>query len=239
MINAFYSEGKYVNTIINAKQLTLQYDSNKEPIIKNFNLSVGVNEFIILTGNSGSGKTTILKSLYGDLKIKGGSLNVCGINLVKANSAKLDILRHNMGIIFQDYRLIDDWNIEQNVMLPLRIKGLSQATCLKQTQKLLAHVKLLHKSKSYPYELSGGEQQRVAIARAIGHNPLLILADEPTGNLDSYSSEVIMNLLQATNKYLGATVVVATHHLPLLHEVSYKHYVLNNGVCIDHTDHFI
>lgn len=220
-----------METIIEAKNMTLQYDIKENPIIHNLNLSIGVNEFIVLTGSSGSGKTTILKSLYGALKIQQGHLTVCGIDMKCPTNNVLMHLRRNIGIIFQDYRLVDEWNIEENIMLPLKIKGLPHATCLQQVHKLLVHVKLLHKCKHFPHELSGGEQQRVAIARAIAHNPLLILADEPTGNLDSYSSEVIWNLLKAVNRHLGTAIVIATHHVAVFKDSHYKHYLLHNGTC--------
>lgn len=115
-------------------------------------------------------------------------------------------------------------------MLPLIIGGFSKSVCVKQAHKLLKHVKLLHKVNKYPYELSGGEQQRVAMARALAHNPVLILADEPTGNLDSYSSEVIWNLLKGAREHLGTTVLVVTHNIPSTLGIDYKHYFLEGGV---------
>jgi cell division transport system ATP-binding protein len=215
--------------VINADNLTLAYGRD-EPIITEANMKINPNEFVFITGKSGSGKSTILKSLYGELAPKKGDLNVCGVNIKNISSSKLNLLRRYLGIVFQDYRLINDWTVEKNVMLPLMIGGFSKGVCVKQAQKLLKHVKLLHKADKYPLELSGGEQQRVAMARALAHNPVMILADEPTGNLDEYSSEVIWDLLKNAKEHLGTTVVVVTHHIPATLGIDYKHFFLESGV---------
>ncbi len=215
--------------VINAENLTLAYGRD-EPIITEANMKINPNEFVFITGKSGSGKSTILKSMYGDLAPKKGGLNVCGVNIQNISTSKLNLLRRYLGIVFQDYRLINDWTVEKNVMLPLMIGGFSKGVCVKQAQKLLKHVKLLHKADKYPLELSGGEQQRVAMARALAHNPVMILADEPTGNLDEYSSEVIWDLLKNAKEHLGTTVVVVTHHIPSTLGIDYKHFFLESGV---------
>ncbi|HIP29753.1 MAG TPA: ABC transporter ATP-binding protein [Sulfurospirillum arcachonense] len=215
--------------VINAENLTLAYGRD-EPIITEANMKINPNEFVFITGKSGSGKSTILKSIYGEITPKKGILDVCGVNIKNISSSKLNLLRRYLGIVFQDYRLINDWTVEKNVMLPLMIGGFSKGVCVKQAQKLLKHVKLLHKADKYPLELSGGEQQRVAMARALAHNPIMILADEPTGNLDEYSSEVIWDLLKNAKEHLGTTVVVVTHHIPSTLGIDYKHFFLESGV---------
>lgn len=215
--------------VINASDLTLSY-GNDEPIITEANMKINPNEFVFITGKSGSGKSTILKSIYGEILPKKGDLNVCGVNIKNISTSKLNLLRRYLGIVFQDYRLINDWTIEKNVMLPLMIGGFSKGVCVKQAQKLLKHVKLLHKADKYPLELSGGEQQRVAMARALAHNPVMILADEPTGNLDEYSSEVIWDLLKNAKEHLGTTVIVVTHHIPSTLGIDYKHFFIESGV---------
>ncbi|HIP45728.1 MAG TPA: ABC transporter ATP-binding protein [Sulfurospirillum arcachonense] len=215
--------------VINAENLTLAYGMD-EPIITEANMKINPNEFVFITGKSGSGKSTILKSIYGEITPKKGILDVCGVNIKNISSSKLNLLRRYLGIVFQDYRLINDWTVEKNVMLPLMIGGFSKGVCVKQAQKLLKHVKLLHKADKYPLELSGGEQQRVAMARALAHNPIMILADEPTGNLDEYSSEVIWDLLKNAKEHLGTTVVVVTHHIPSTLGIDYKHFFLESGV---------
>jgi len=218
-----------VEHVINVENLTLAYGKD-EPIITEANMKINPNEFVFITGKSGSGKSTILKSMYGELIPQKGVLDVCGVNIKNINNSKLNLLRRYLGIVFQDYRLINDWTVEKNVMLPLMIGGFSKAVCVKQAQKLLKHVKLLHKADKYPLELSGGEQQRVAMARALAHNPVMILADEPTGNLDEYSSEVIWDLLKNAKEHLGTTVVVVTHHIPSTLGIDYKHFFLESGV---------
>jgi cell division transport system ATP-binding protein len=218
-----------VEHVINAQNLTIGYGKD-EPVIVDANLKINQNEFVFITGKSGSGKSTILKSMYGELIPKKGELSVCGVNIKSINNSKLNLLRRYLGIVFQDYRLINEWSVEKNVMLPLMIGGFSKGVCVKQAQKLLKHVKLLHKADKYPLELSGGEQQRVAMARALAHNPVMILADEPTGNLDEYSSEVIWDLLKNAKEHLGTTIVVVTHHIPSTLGIDYKHFFIESGV---------
>jgi len=215
--------------VVNAQKLSLGYGGD-EPVIAETDLSIKSGDFVFITGKSGSGKSTILKSFYGELLPQRGNLNICGVNIKKLNKSKLNKLRRYLGIVFQDYKLIDSWTIEKNIMLPLMIGGFSKSVCEAQAVKLLSHVKLTHKIGKYPLELSGGEQQRVAIARALAHNPVLILADEPTGNLDNYSSEVIWNLLKNAREHLGTTVVVVTHHIPSTIGVDYKHFFIDKGV---------
>lgn len=215
--------------VIKASGLNISYGRD-EPIITDASMLVKAHEFVFITGKSGSGKSTIIKSLYGELVPTRGDLSVCGVELKNITSSKLNLLRRYLGVVFQDYKLIDEWTVEQNVMLPLIIGGFSKSVCTKQAHKLLKHVKLLHKINKYPFELSGGEQQRVAMARALAHNPVMILADEPTGNLDSYSSEVIWNLLKGAKEHLGTTIVVVTHNIPSALGIDYKHYFLEGGV---------
>jgi cell division transport system ATP-binding protein len=215
--------------VIEAENLTLSYGRD-EPVIIEANMKISPNEFVFITGKSGSGKSTLLKSMYGELAPRKGDLNICGVGIQNISGSKLNLLRRYLGIVFQDYRLINDWTVEKNVMLPLMIGGFSKGVCVKQAQKLLKHVKLIHKADKYPYELSGGEQQRVAMARALAHNPVMILADEPTGNLDEYSSEVIWDLLKNAKEHLGTTVVVVTHHIPSTLGIDYKHFFLESGV---------
>ncbi len=216
------------NSVVIADNLTLGYKKN-EPVLQNITLNINTKDFVFITGKSGSGKSTFLKSLYGALPPLVGSLSVCGISLNGIKTANRNFLRKHLGVVFQDYKLIENWTIEKNVMLPLLIAGFSKDVCIAQAHKLLNHVKLLHKADKYPLELSGGEQQRAAVARALAHNPVLILADEPTGNLDEYSSSVIWDLLKGANAQLGTTVITVTHKIPSLLRVSYRHFVIEEG----------
>ena len=214
--------------IISARNLSLAYERN-EIVINSANLDIMANDFVFITGKSGSGKSTLLKSFYGEIAPLVGDLNVCMASMRGINDKELSELRQRVGIIFQNYRLINEWSVEKNVMLPLIIKGITQSVCKKQVTKLLKHVNMLHKADKYPVELSGGEQQRVAMARALAHNPNLLLCDEPTGNLDEYSSDVIWSLLKSAREFLGASVVVVTHHIPSTLRIPYRHFVIENG----------
>lgn len=214
--------------IIKTENLLLGYEKD-DIVINSANLEIFPNDFVFITGQSGSGKSTILKSFYGEMVPKKGMLNVCMYDLNSINKSNLNALRRKIGIIFQNYRLINEWSVEQNVMLPLIIKGFSKNTCKKQSIKLLNHVNMLHKADKYPFELSGGEQQRVAMARALAHNPMLILCDEPTGNLDDYSSDIIWSLLRSAREMLGATIIVVTHRIPSLLRMQYRHFTIEKG----------
>ena len=217
-----------MDKVIVAQDITLSYNEN-ETIINNANFSIDSGDFVFITGASGSGKSTLLKSLYGALPPQQGSLIVGGVELNKISRKKLNFLRRHIGIVFQDYKLVKEWTIEKNVMLPLTITGYTKDISQAQVEKLLTHVKLNHQSGKYPQELSGGEQQRVAMARALAHNPIIILADEPTGNLDDYSSQVIWNLLEGANTQLKTTIIVVTHHIPEHMSVHYKHFNIEHG----------
>lgn len=217
-----------MDKVIIAENISLAY-SNHESIISRASFSINSGNFVFITGASGSGKSTLLKSLYGALQPKEGSLVVGGVELRGASSSKLNFLRRHVGIVFQDYKLVKEWTIEKNIMLPLIINGYDKSVTQSQVESLLKHVRLKHQAGKYPQELSGGEQQRVAMARALSHNPILILADEPTGNLDDYSSQLIWNLLEGANTQLKATVIVVTHHIPETMNLEYKHYHIQGG----------
>lgn len=215
--------------MIEAKNIYLSYDENKY-IIKKGNFSIKEREFIFIGGTSGSGKSTLLKSFYGEIPLKHGSLNIAGQELFGIKSKPLRRTRKDIGIIFQDYKLINEWTIEENIMIPLKINGYSNDVSKEQAIKLLAHVKLSHRQGYYPNELSGGEQQRVAVARALAHNPKIIIADEPTGNLDDYSADVVWNLLKGANEQLGITVVVVTHRVPKNFGIRFRQLSIEDGI---------
>jgi len=215
--------------MIVATDISLSYEKDKN-IIENTNFHIKDKEFIIISGSSGSGKSTLLKSIYGNLAVNNGSLAVNGVDITKKKYQKTLDLRKQMGIIFQDYKLIQDYTIEENIAAPLRIRNYDEEIINKQVSNLLKHVRLSHKSKAYPNQLSGGEQQRVSVARALGHNPKIILADEPTGNLDEYSASIVWKLLQNANEQLGITVLAVTHKLPQNLELDYRQFNIDEGV---------
>ncbi len=214
--------------MILANNICLSYEDGQN-IIQNAKFKINEKDFIFITGSSGSGKSTLLKSFYSDIKLKSGVLLVNKYNLSDINNKKLRSLRKSIGIIYQDFKLIKEYTVEENIMLPLKINGYSDKLSRTQAHKLLRHVKLPTKAKSYPDELSGGEQQRVAVARALSHNPKLILADEPTGNLDDYSADVIWNLLKKANEQLGIAVVVVTHRIPENLGISFRKFSISSG----------
>ena len=215
--------------VIRAQDLTIAYDKGKNTIISNASFSIEQGEFVFITGPSGSGKSTLLKSLYGQLKPHDGSLLVGGYDMNKIRKNQLLQLRRNLGIVFQDYKLINEWTVEKNVVLPLIITGYSMDVQKVQAEKLLSHVRLSEYADKYPLELSGGEQQRVGVARALSKNPFLILADEPTGNLDEFSSGVVWDLLENACDQLNTTVLVVTHKIPTIFNIPYRHFIIENG----------
>ncbi|MEA3419157.1 MAG: ABC transporter ATP-binding protein [Campylobacterota bacterium] len=214
------------NIVINVSHLTLSY-GDKE-IIKDASFSVKKGEFVFITGPSGSGKSTLLKSFYGQLQPTDGNLIVGGLDMGSISTKKLQELRTHLGIIFQDYKLINEWTVKKNVVLPLMIAGYSVDVQETQSERLLKHVKLSDHKEKYPLELSGGEQQRVGVARAMSKNPFLILADEPTGNLDEYSSNVIWDLMENACEQLQTTVLVVTHKIPSIFSIPYRHFIIEN-----------
>ena len=214
-----------MSKIVLAKNLTIKYNDNI--VINNASFSIQNASFTFLTGVSGSGKTSIIKAMYGEIPCY-GDLFVGEFNLKKIKRSSLSLLRQHLGIVFQDFKLIPEWNVLKNVMLPLLISGVDKKTAEKTAKEYLKEVNLLHKADKYPLELSGGEQQRVAIARAIIHNPVMILADEPISGLDEYSASLVMDLFIRANK-LGITVLIASHSLPTSFEINYKHLHIDKG----------
>jgi len=217
-----------MSNVIHASHLTLTYDKGEKEIIKDANFSIKKGEFVFITGPSGSGKSTLLKALYGKLKPSSGSLVVGGLDLSSIRQSKLQELRTHMGIIFQDYKLVNEWTVAKNVVLPLMIAGYSTEIQDTQARRLLKHVKLAEYADKYPLELSGGEQQRVGVARALAKNPVVILADEPTGNLDDYSSNVIWDLMENACQQLDTTILVVTHKIPTIFSLPYRHFIIES-----------
>jgi len=211
--------------LVLAKNLTIKYDDNI--VIDNSNFSINGGDFIFLTGISGSGKTSIIKAMYGEIPCY-GDLFIGEFNLKNIKKSSLSLLRRHLGIVFQDFKLIPEWNILKNVMLPLLITGTDKKTAQRLAMEYLKQVNLAHKADKYPLELSGGEQQRVAIARAIIHKPVMVLADEPISGLDEYSAALVMDLFIKANK-LGITILIASHSLPTSFNIRYKHLHINKG----------
>jgi cell division transport system ATP-binding protein len=201
---------------------------NGTDALKGISVLLNEGEFAFLVGPSGSGKTTIIKLLTGEISPTDGEVLVNGFNLSKMRMSKMPHLRRTLGVIFQDFRLIDKKDVYENVAFAMRAVGAGSKDIKKRVPYVLDLVGLDRKTKSYPQELSGGEQQRVAVARALVNNPRLIIADEPTGNLDPPRSLEILTLLQKINE-LGTTVLVVTHEKTLVDRLSKRVIAIDGG----------
>ena len=191
-------------------------------------LRVRKGEFVFITGPSGAGKTTLLRLIFGSEAPTSGQILINGINLTRIRRPSLDKLRRKIGFVFQDFKLLNTKAVYQNVALALEVIGESPSSIRKKVHQALRAVNLSKKEKAYPLQLSGGEQQRVAIARAIINDPLILIADEPTGNLDPDITKDIMVLFRSIN-LRGTTVAIATHSRELLRDTGQRIIVLNKG----------
>jgi cell division transport system ATP-binding protein len=189
---------------------------------------VAKGEFVFLTGPSGAGKSTILKMLYMDERPTTGEVRVSGYNSRETKRGEVAKLRRRLGIVFQDFRLLEDRTAEQNVAFALEVIGTPRAAIPGKVSRALTQVGLASKSTAYPKELSGGEQQRVAFARALVNDPFVLVADEPTGNLDERATRGIFQLLREVNA-AGCAVLMATHNLELVRSTDFRTIELNHG----------
>ena len=200
--------------VLRLRDVTKVYPSNQGGI-REANLALRQGDFLFVTGPSGSGKTTLMKLIYGAEKADSGDVLVAGTRINDLRGNQLSHLRRRLGVVFQDYKLIPNWTVEENVAFVLRSQGIPKREIKKRLKPTLKLVGLEQKITSYPTQLSGGEQQRVSIARAIVGSPKLLLADEPTGNLDHDNAMQVLGILKKLNS-LGITVVVTTHDLNLI-----------------------
>ena len=190
-------------------------------------------EFAFLTGPSGAGKTTLLRMVYMEERPTVGEVQVSGTSSLEATKRDVARLRRKLGIVFQDFRLLENRTAEQNVAFALECTGAAPATIAPRVARVLGQVGLSSKGTAYPRELSGGEQQRVAIARALSNKPHLLLADEPTGNLDSHTSREIMTILKDLNERERKTIIMVTHDAPLARAYAHRTITLLDGVVVD------
>jgi len=202
------------------------------PALQDINLKIGKGEFVFITGPSGAGKTTLLRLIFGSEKPDGGHMLINSINLNRIGRPKLDFLRRKIGFVFQDFKLLSTKTVFENVAIALEVMGQRGRRIRKEAHQALKMVGLSKKERSYPLSLSGGEQQRVAIARAIVKRPMILLADEPTGNLDPDLTAEIMGLFVQIHEE-GTTVIVATHSRTLLEAGPYRTVKLNHGRVIE------
>jgi cell division transport system ATP-binding protein len=195
-------------------------------------LKIPKGDFVYITGPSGAGKSTLLKLLYGAEKPNRGQILIDGQNLTRMRPAKISLLRRRMGIVFQDFKLLTTRTIFENVAFPLEIQGKKRHEISKKVYQTLKQVGLEHKLQRHPLELSGGEQQRVAIARALVVDPLVLLADEPTGNLDPEVTVEILDLFRGANAR-GTTVLLATHDREMIRRYPRRLIVLEGGRVVE------
>jgi cell division transport system ATP-binding protein len=203
-------------------------------ILSDVNIEISKSEFVYLVGKTGTGKSSLLKTLYGELLLKEGRAVVAGFDLKDLTWKTVPFLRRNIGIVFQDFQLLTDRNVHDNLKFVLNATGWKDDKLIEdKIEDVLGKVGLRTKGFKYPYELSGGEQQRVDIARALLNSPRLILADEPTGNLDPETTEEIMNLLFQISKEFGTAIVMATHDYMVINKYPARILKTENSKVID------
>ena len=207
------------------------YKNTGTHALNNFSLSVDRGEFVFVVGPSGAGKSTFIKLMMREEKPSSGEVYVNGQNLVRMKRRKVPYYRRTLGVVFQDFRLIPNMNVYDNVAFALRVTNVSGKEIRSRVPYILGLVGLSHKAKSLPEHLSGGEQQRVALPRALVNNPPLIIADEPTGNLDPDLSFEIVDLLSEINK-CGTTIVMVTHEHTLVNEFDHRVITIDEGTVI-------
>jgi cell division transport system ATP-binding protein len=212
--------------MIHFKEVSKHY--NNQTALRKITFSIEKGELVFVTGQSGSGKTTLLKLIYLAEKPDEGNISIAGWEIEKLKESNIPVLRRNIGVVFQDFRLLNNRNVFENVALALRIRGVNDKELKTRVFESLKIVNLRHRADSYIDELSGGEQQRVAIARAIVSEPTIILADEPTGNVDPDTSTGIIRTLNDINAR-GVTILIATHNRELFRHSGRRVLRLDNG----------
>ncbi len=219
--------------MISARGVTKKFGDITALVDVNFEIAAG--EFVFLTGPSGSGKTTVLKLILRELKADKGILTVDGHDLAKLHSAKLPVYRRALGVVFQDFRLLADRSVAENVALPLQVRLAKENEIVKAVRQSLEVVGLSARANLFPAQLSGGELQRAVLARAIVGRPKLVLADEPTGNLDPKTAKGIVRLLKTIHSELKTTVIMATHNADIVNSLSLRVISLDEGRVVKDT----
>lgn len=222
------------NSVINLENISV-LQKNKL-VLANVNLNIYSGDFVYLIGKTGSGKSSLLQLLYADIDVEDGSASICNYNLNSIKRNEVPFLRRKLGIIFQDFQLLEDRTVGENLEFVLRATGTSDKTEIEnRVYNVLDEVELISKLNSMPHQLSGGEQQRIAIARALLNDPEVILADEPTGNLDPETSNGIMKILLDISE-AGKTVIMATHNYNLINKFPGKVVKCEEGTLVSSTN---
>ena len=214
--------------MVSFENVSMIYPGGEQKAINDMSFTINDGEFVFLVGQSGSGKTSVIKLITGEVEPCGGSLFVNGFDLCNMRRSKLPALRRTIGVVFQDFRLIEDKSIYDNVAFAMHVVGASNKEIRRRVPYVLELVGLEGREKRYPREVSGGEQQRVAVARAIVNSPELLIADEPTGNLDPARSLELMLLMDRINE-MGTTVLVVTHEKELVNSFSKRVVAIEDG----------
>ncbi|MCQ2401186.1 MAG: cell division ATP-binding protein FtsE [Lachnospiraceae bacterium] len=217
--------------MIRFRNVSKTYETGSRAV-KNLCLTIDDGEFVFIAGKSGSGKSTVIKLITGELKATEGIIEVNGTNLLTIKKRDIPQYRRHLGVVFQDFRLLNDRNVYENIAFAQRVIGASNSEIKKNVADMLRLTGLSAKYQNMPYELSGGEQQRTAIARALINRPDIILADEPTGNLDEQNSEEIMKLLYRINR-MGTTVIVVTHSRKIIETSGKRVIYMDRGTIVD------
>ena len=206
----------------------VEFHYRNQPVFTNLNMELDYGEFVFVIGKSGIGKSTLMQLIYMNLFPLSGTVRIAEFDSQTIKTSQIPLLRRKIGVIFQDFKLLPDRNVYQNLAYVMKVTGISSKEIKKRINETLTEVGLSHKRLNKPHELSGGEQQRVAIARAIINDPILILADEPTGNLDPETSGEILALLKKINK-LGTAVLVVTHNYEIVKKANERVIKLEDG----------
>ncbi len=221
--------------MIKLENVSKSYD-NKTKVLQNIDLFIDAGEFVSIVGQSGSGKTTLVKILIGEELVSSGKVSLGGWDISRISKREVPFLRRQIGVIFQDFKLLPKKTLAENVAFALEVSGGRPAKIKKIVPSVLKIVGLGGKEDRYPNEVSGGEQQRVAIARALVHQPKILLADEPTGNLDTINVHEIMDLLLRINKF-GTTVVLVSHNKDIVNRLHKRVISMDHGQIISDKNH--
>lgn len=215
--------------MVEMKDVSMVYQSSQTEALYHVNVTINEGEFVFLVGPSGSGKTTITKLLTGEIQPTEGSIIVNGFDMGQLKKNKVPKMRRTIGVVFQDFRLIPHMNVYDNVAFAMRVVGAPEKNIQERVPQMLELVGLEGNEKRFPEEMSGGEQQRIGIARALVNNPRMIIADEPTGNLDPVRSLELMLILEKINNEMGTTILVVTHEKELVNAFSKRVISIEDG----------
>ena len=214
--------------MIEFKNVTKQFEDAGNIALSNVSFTIENGEFVFLVGSSGAGKTTITKLIMRETNVSEGTILLDGIDVTALPDKEIPYLRRKMGVVFQDFRLLEDRTVFENVEFAMRVVGASSREIRKRVPEVLNEVGLNYKAKMYPRQLSGGEQQRVALARALANHPLILIADEPTGNLNPKTAMEIMELLDEINR-MGTTIIMATHAKDIVDQMKKRVIEVQDG----------